>query len=164
MLIVCTKDNSIIAWTQNIKSDGNAWSSNKYISIIATQAQANHSLSGFLANVQPSEPLCFSAHGSNKEIGDSGSGPNEWTWKVSDLAALMYGNLPANYKGNVLIHTCATSVVNFSANLAASLSNLKVFKGIWIYGYNRAVGLQESYPSPTTLDKNVSLQLTQVQY
>ena len=49
-------------------------------------------------------------------------------------------------------------------NLAVSLQNGQGLNGVWIYGYNLALSVNQSFPDPTKLSTQADLQDTQVVY
>ncbi|MDJ0824395.1 MAG: hypothetical protein QNJ16_02715 [Rhodobacter sp.] len=156
MLIVCTKDNEIVQAAQN-KESAKAWAPLKIVNSGLNQNQATLAIAGFLQGLG-NEPLCFSAHGNDEEIGDESS---PWGWDSDDIAGLLKANKP-NYKGPILIHACSENVSNFSAHLAVALKKKNALIGVWIYGYNKAIDSDAGFPDPNKLDKNVELQGTQV--
>jgi len=95
-------------------------------------------------------------------MGDAGNGPYDLTWNVNDIAGILIRNVPNGYAGPILIRICSSHITNFSARLAVSLQNGQGLNGIWIYGYNRAVPVQQAFPDPTNLANQVDLQGTQV--
>lgn len=164
MLIVCTKDPNIIAWTQDTQSGANQWGKIIVIDVFFNQVLATQALADALQQLKKNEPLCLSAHGNDDEIGDEGSGPNDWSWNRSDIATLLRNNAPQEYSGPILISACADKVSNFSGGLAVELQKIKALNGVWIYGYNKPVGIAQKYPGPNNLAKQVDLQGTQVNY
>ncbi len=159
MLIVCTQDLAIREAAEDPTKGGGAWGA---ISLLPPGGQpgATVNFRARLAEIGEHEPLCLSAHGNNDEIGDEGAAG--WGWSYQEVAALLQENVLATWKGPILIHACATAVVNFSANLAVRLGGLPAFAGIWCYGYNRAVPSGQGFPDPTKLAQQVDLQGTQV--
>jgi hypothetical protein len=154
MIIVCTQDPNVAG---NLNGAA-AWGAFNVLPA-GPQAGANAAFAVALGALGAAEALALSAHGSNTELGDAQGG---WDWDYDDIATLLVANAPAGYAGPILIHACATSVVNFSANLAQALRNQPALLNVWIYGYNRAVGAAESYPAPGGLSRDVSLQGTKV--
>jgi len=155
MIIVCTQDPAVIA-NQNGAPYWGAFN------VVPTDQQGqepdNAQFAQWIGALGVGEALALSAHGSNTELGNAAAG--SWTWTVEAIAALL-SDAPNGYTGPILIHACATDIVNFSANLAQALRNNGILAH-WIYGYNRAVGTNEDYPDPTELDKIVALQGTKV--
>lgn len=164
MMIVCTKDQQIVDWTNNNQSGANNWGNTYIIPAGNGQGQATLLFGNALSLVGVNEPLCLSAHGSDTEIGDAGNGHNDWTWNVNAIANLLINNVPGGYAGPVLIRTCANQITNFSARLAVNLQNVEELNGLWIYGYNRAVLILNPYPNPNNLANQVDLQGTQVHF
>ena len=163
MLIVCTQDAAIINWTQQAASNSVLWGNVQYLAVGQTQVQATNQLAGFLANLSNNEPLCLSAHGNDTEIGDAGTGPNDWGWTTNAIAGLLQANA-ANNQGPMLMRVCCETVANFSAGLAVALENIQALNLVWIYGYNRPVPITQVYPAPGNLGNQVDLQGTQVHY
>jgi microcystin-dependent protein len=163
MLIVCTKDPTIVQTAQNPASGSREWGPLIVINATLTQALATQSLVHALGQLGPNEALCFSAHGNDTEIGDAGGGVNDWGWTHAEIASLLAQNAP-HYAGPILIHACAQRVSNFSAALTMSLQNLRNLNGVWIYGYNRPVAEAASFPNPATMGQNVELQGAHVHF
>jgi hypothetical protein len=107
------------------------------------------------------EPLCLNAHGNDTEIGDAG-GPYDWVWNVNIIAGVLGYAVPNGYAGPILIRACATQITNFSARLAVSLQNGQLLNGVWIFGYNNPLPVQQGFPAPANLSNQVDLQGTQV--
>lgn len=164
MIIVCTQDAAVVAWSLNPQSGANQWGNVWAIPIGNNQNQATVLLGNALNFLGPNEPLCFDAHGSDTEIGDPHSGPNDWTWNVNTLAGILIDHVPNGYAGPILIKACANHVTNYSARLAVSLQNGQGLNGVWIYGYNLALSVNQSFPDPTKLSTQADLQGTQVVY
>lgn len=118
MIIVCTQDPAV----RNNQSGAANWGAFNLLNP-GGQPGATVQLGGFLAQLGQNEALCLSAHGNNDEIGDPA--PPGWEWDVSDIATLLVTNTPGGYAGPILIHACATSIVNFSANLAQESSGTR---------------------------------------
>src|SRR5690349_518312 len=97
MLIVCTKDPTIVATALNPVSGSGQWAAVVVLNAAFTQAQATNAIAQNLALLGPAEPLCFSAHGNDTDIGDAGSGPNDWGWSRQQIATLLQQNAPAGY-------------------------------------------------------------------
>lgn len=164
MIIVCTQDSRIVDWTFNAQSGATQWGNALQIPIGSTQKRATSLLGEALQFLGVNEPLCLNCHGTDTEIGDESSGRKDWTWNVNDIAAILIKHAPNGYKGPILIKSCATHVTNFSARLAVCLQNGRALNGVWIFGYNLAISVNQSFPDPTTLDKQADLQGTQVNY
>lgn len=164
MIIVCTKDGAVVNWTNNNQSGANLWGNAFAINPMANQDQATQMLCNALAFLGLNEPLCLTAHGNDIEMGDPGNGPYDWTWNVNLIAGCLAVSVPAGYTGPILIRICANQITNFSARLAVSLQNGQALNGVWIYGYNRAVPMQQAFPNPANLANQVDLQGTQVVY
>ena len=164
MIIVCTKDGAIVNWTNNNQSGANLWGNSLAINPMCDQNQATQQLANALQFLGLNEPLCLNAHGNDVEMGDAGNGPFDWTWNVNMIAGILAFALPPGYTGPVLIRICANQITNFSARLAVSLQNGQALNGVWFYGYNRAVAIQQAFPNPNNLANQVDLQGTQVVY
>ncbi|MBV9772328.1 MAG: hypothetical protein JO040_00160 [Gemmatimonadetes bacterium] len=123
-----------------------------------TQEGATHAIAVALSELDNGEPLCFSAHGNNKMIGD-----DHWQWTYEDITRLLTEHTNG-YSGPILIHACATEIVNFSAHLAVKLEKelerMLAFRGTCVYGYNRSVPIDTRFPRPDLLDRQVDLQVT----
>ena len=156
MIIVCTQDPAV----RNNTAGASAWGAFKLLTTGSSQSSATAQLNTAIVQLGQHEALCLSAHGNNTEIGDPD--PSGWTWTTSQIASSLQQQLPLGYDGAILISACASNIVNFSANLAQELRNNGWRLGLWIYGYNKALGSSETYPDPAKLDKNVSLQGTKV--
>jgi hypothetical protein len=154
----------IVAWTFNPQSGATQWGNALQIPIGSKQKRATALLGEALKFLGANEPLCLNCHGSDTEIGDAGSGGNDWTWNVNDIAGILINDVPNGYAGPILIKACATHVTNFSARLAVSLQNGRGLNGVWIYGYNLALSATQSFPDPTKLSSQVDLQGTQVAF
>jgi hypothetical protein len=159
MIIVCTRDETIRAWTQNPKSNSAAWDGVWGIPKQLDQDDATAALAQAISGLPPAAPLCLSAHGDDESIGDPVKG-KPWEWKIPALAGILAG--VKTRTGPLLISACAETVANVSAALAVALQNLGAQKGLWCYGYNIAVGSTTSYPSPDKLASSVELQGTLV--
>lgn len=162
MLIVCTKDPTIVDWTNNSESGAQNWGDIIILDAKSSQVDATKQLKAALKKLD--DPLCLSAHGSDTEIGDEGSGGKYWTWSCSQIASYLGSQVPGSYQGPILIHACAKNVSNFSARLAVALENQRALNGAWIYGYNTAIGSDQRYPEPRLLDSQADLQPTVVNY
>lgn len=162
MLIVVTRDSSIMDWVNNPASGASAWGSIKQLSA-GKQDGANKQLTDLLKTVKTDEPLCITGHGNNTEVGDEGSGASDWTWTADDLANSL-GSLKEGYNGPVLMEVCAQSVTDFAAHLAISLQETRILNGVWIYGYNKAVDVTHTFPNPAKLSQNVEIYGKQVNY
>jgi len=164
MLIVCTKDPTIVQTAQNPASGSPTWGQLIVINVALNQAMATQSLIHALGQLGPNEALCFSAHGNDNEIGDAGGGVNDWGWTRADIATLLAHHAPMHYVGPILVHACAQNVSNFSAGLAVALQHLQSLNGVWIYGYNRPVAAAAPFPDPARMGQNVELQGTHVHF
>lgn len=162
MLIVCTRDLTVVQTAQSGASGANAWGALHVVPAVASQLQATQAIAAAIAQLGANEPLCFSAHGNDAEIGDDGSGPNDWSWTRAQIAMLLIQNAPAHYAGPILIHACAQDVSNFAAGLAVALGSIPALVGVWIYGYNRSVPSNGGFPAPNTLARQADLQGSQV--
>jgi hypothetical protein len=156
MFIVCTQDRRIRDWAVDPASHSGAWGEVRMLPI-GGFPRADERLRRLVESVTD-EPLCLAAHGNDDEIGDEHRG---WGWSYQVLAS-MFVSRTTPYGGPILIWACAKNVVNFSANLAVELGRCHVMAGVWIYGYNRAVGIGTVFPDPHKLDKSVALQGTRV--
>ncbi|MDN5797357.1 MAG: hypothetical protein L0H79_16595 [Intrasporangium sp.] len=163
MLVVCTRDQDLRGWAKNPESGADQWGDLVELPL-GKQQHATARLETALGSLKRDEALCLSAHGSDTEIGDEGSGKTDWTWTVGDIASLLKLNARNDYRGPVLISACAEAVSNFSAHLAVALEQEQALNGLWVYGYNNAVPAEISFPRPSRLDKNSELQGTQVNY
>jgi Virulence factor Evf len=164
MLIVCTKDRSIIAWAKYSSSGANLWGTIITIDPNFTQDVASSELFGALQKLGVNEPLCLSAHGNDYEIGDEGSNPLDWSWSTANIANMLDQATLQGYSGSILISACAKQLSNFSARLVVELEKIQALNGVWIYGYNKPVGIEQQYPDPTSLARQVDLQGTQVRF
>jgi hypothetical protein len=165
MIIVCTKDPNIVAWTQDTTQSGSPlWTRIFVLDGSFDQRQANRAFAAALGLLGKNEPLCLSAHGNDYEIGDAGSSVGDWSWSRADVASLLATSAPQGYAGPILIRACANTVSNFSAGLAVALQNIPALNGAWVYGYNLAVEITRQYPDPSKLATQKDLQPTQVVY
>lgn len=167
MLIFCTKDQDLInAWINTT-----TWGDVYVLDAGADQNEATVELIHYLQLLRPQEPLCIAAHGNNNEIGDDGSGDNDWSWSCADIAKVLRlagpnGGWSANTGSDetdakVLFQVCCSNVANFSAGVAVALEkNPPRDFSVWCYGYRRSVPFRESIPSPAQLDRNPALQPT----
>jgi hypothetical protein len=162
MLIVCTKDPVIVRTAQDPRSGADQWGTLVIINPRFNQAQATAAIDAALRG--RNEPVCFSAHGNDDEIGDAGSGAGDWSWNRTELALILQNACPNRFAGPILIHACAETVSNFSAGLVVALEDIRALAGTWIYGYQRAVPSDAGFPNPATLDRNRELYGTQVRY
>lgn len=162
MIIVCTKDPAIVSWTGNAQSGANQWGNAWAIPPMANWFQATEMLGNALNFLGTNEPLCLNAHGNDIEMGDAGSGPYDWTWNVNTIAGILFYSVPNGYAGPILMRICANQITNFSARLAVSLQNGQGLNGVWIYGYNHTISIQQAFPAPGNVAKQVDLQGTQV--
>ncbi|MGH3680226.1 MAG: hypothetical protein ACRDT2_08240 [Natronosporangium sp.] len=161
MIIIITQDPAVNRWAHTTGSNTRAWGRLIVISA-ADQAAATKLLRDVLASVGRDEPLCLVGHGNDREIGDAGSQPADWTWSVEDVARLLASQLKSGHQAPILIESCANTVANFSAGVAVQLAKLRSLAGVWLYGYNRPVDVYHTLPNPVTLDRNVELQGTEV--
>jgi hypothetical protein len=167
MLIFCTKDADLIAaWQQS-----QDWGAVYALMPDMDQADATTALQNLLANLDVNEALCIAAHGSNAEIGDSGNGPDDWTWSAADIASYLdVAGVDASWKtpvptgqlgARVLFQVCCTDVANFSAAVAIAMEGMADAPcAVWCYGYNTSVAFNTTLPTPAQLTTNVSLQGT----
>jgi hypothetical protein len=162
MLIVCTRDRVIVQTAQDPGSGSGMWGTLVILDPRYNQAQATVQMTNALRAVRVDEPLCFSAHGNDTEIGDEL--PTGWGWSCEDLALILQDAMPRNYAGPILIHACAQSVSNFSAGLVLALERIRALAGVWIYGYQRAVPANAGFPDPNRLAQNRELYGTRVSY
>lgn len=162
MIIVCTKDPAIIGWTANPQSGSAQWGPTLVIPANLAQADATQAIAYALTFLQPNTPLLLNAHGSDTELGDANNGPGDWTWNVNTIAGILAAVLGNGYAGPILISACANQITNFSARLAVALQNGQALNRVWIYGYNRAVPVNQVFPDPNNLANQVDLQGTQV--
>lgn len=158
MEIIITKDAGIVAWSANPGSNSASWGVRNTIPNNQNQAAANVTLAGFMGLLGANEALCLTCHGNDNEVGDAGAGGANWGWTQQQIARLLVDNVPANYAGPILINACAEQVSNFSAGLAVALQGLGRLYNVWIYGYNRSVGINVRYPSPNQLGNMADLQ------
>jgi len=161
MLIVCTKDPIIVRTAQDPRSGADQWGTLVIINPRFNQAQATDAIADALRG--RNEPVCFSAHGNDDEIGDAGTGVRDWGWSRTQLALILQNACPG-LGGPILIHACAENVSNFSAGLVVALEAIRALAGVWIYGYQRAVPSDAGFPNPATLDRNRELYGTRVSY
>jgi len=161
MLIVCTKDPVVVATAQNPASGSDRWVPRIILNAQLNQAQATAAIARALRGLGADDPLCFSAHGNDYEIGDAGNGPNDWGWPRAEIALLLQQNAPG-LRAPILIHACAEQISNFSAGLAVELERIRALNGVWIYGYNRPLPCTGGFPRPALMDRSVELQGTQV--
>lgn len=162
MLIVCTRDPAVVAAAQDPDNGAADWGTRVIIDHRFNQAQATAAIEQALKGLN--EPLCFSCHGNDDDIGDEGSGGKNWGWSRLKLAAMLAAKVPKDFAGPILIHACAQRISNFSAGLANELASLRVLNGVWCYGYNRAVPTDAGFPAPAKLARHASLQGSQVHY
>ncbi|WP_420127577.1 hypothetical protein [Longimicrobium sp.] len=158
MLIVCTTDRTIVRTAQDARSGAPAWGQLVVVDPELSQEGATDVIEAALGALGAADPLCFSAHGNNEEIGDE---DDHWTWTYRQIGELLARQAP-RYAGKILIHACASQIVNFSSNLAVTLERQGVLAGTWIYGYNRALPADAPFPRPDQLDRQVDLQGTRV--
>lgn len=165
MLIVCTRDQNVIAPALQVLG----WGAVRVVPTttpILSQAAATTALQGFIALVGPAEDICFSAHGNDTDIGGHGA-PNSqghitdpWGWTAAEIAGMLDALIQQNgWHGHALFHVCCESVANFSAGVAVELGNLGR-GGIACYGYNRSLPTSEGVPQTNQLEQNISLQKT----
>lgn len=163
MLIVCTPDDDIVQTALNPNSGSGAWGEVIVLNPNLNLNQATAGIAQALNQLQNGEPLCFSAHGSNEEIGDA-----DWRWSFRDIAGLLVQNTNGYRNGLILIHACASQIVNFSAHLAVELDDWNAqhdrddLAGTWIYGYNHAVPVNARFPRPELVGQQADLQGTMV--
>ncbi len=162
MLIVITKDQSIIDWVNSEDSGAANWGAIKILSV-ANQGEANSQMAQLLKLVKSNEPLAITGHGNDEEVGDEGVGAADWCWTHAQLAELLGGLVP-DYKGPVLMEVCADSVSDFAAHLVVSLEKLEKLNGVWVYGYNKSIGVTHPFPTPDKLDGNAELTGKQVNF
>jgi hypothetical protein len=162
MLIVCTKDPILVRTAQDPRSGAGQWGTLVIINPRFNQAQATDAIADALRG--RNEPVCFAAHGNDYEIGDPGSGPNDWSWTRAQLALILQNAYPNRFGGPILIHACAENVSNFSAGLVVALETIRALAGVWIYGYQKAVPVTSGFPNPATMDRNRELYGTRVSY
>jgi len=163
MLIVITKDESIIQWARTAASGATAWNRLAPLGSISQRA-ANRQLTDYLSQVGAEEPLCITGHGNDKEVGDEGDNARDWTWTHRELAELLGLGLPVDYRGPILMEVCANTVTDFAAHLVVSLEKLRKLNGVWIYGYNKSVSVRHKFPAPPALKGNLELWAKQVCY
>jgi len=163
MLIVCTKDKTIRGWAENGDSNASEWGKVHLLSPGNNKSKATQELEALIAQLGDTEALCIHAHGNDDEIGDEGSGDDDWGWTYKALANIFKSKKPG-YKGNILFRSCGEGVDNFSSRLRVELEGLKALKGTWIYGQNRSQDIKRPYPKPEKLDKDVTLQAAEVKY
>lgn len=157
MLIVLTQDQEIENWCRDAESGASQWGQLNVVNAGGAPA-ASVLLARFLSQVGANENLCITGHGNNDEIGDAEtSGRQSWSWSTSEFADLLASKLPHNYSGAILMEVCADSMTSFAANLAEALRNNGKLKGVWIYGYAKAVAVTHTFPAPANLGKNVEL-------
>ncbi len=163
MLIVCTQDETIQRWAQERESGSDQW---EPVIVLpkGTQRNANTEFAAAIKTLRANDPLCFSAHGNDAEIGDDGGRKRGWGWNCADIAELLRLYAPENYQGPILCSVCCETVANFSAGLAVALINARACNGVWIYGYNKSVPTDARFPNPTKLSDRPDLQGTQVLY
>lgn len=159
MLIVCTTD-PVIADAASTTHTSIPWNPLYVLDFTLSQDEATLAMEQALQRLGEAEPLCFSAHGNNYEIGDA---DDHWGWTYADVARLLDRNAP-DYRGHVLIHACATRIVNFSSHLAVELQNRQALNGTRIYGYKHPLPAGAAFPAPGKLAAHASLQRSHVRY
>ncbi|WP_265520313.1 hypothetical protein [Oerskovia flava] len=160
MLIVCTQDTRIRTSTADPSSGSSAWGDVVELPVGA-QVHADQGFAHALAGL--TDPLCLSAHGNDTELGDADSRPQDWEWSVDQIGDLLT-RVPPGYADPILVHACAEQISNFAARLALALAQRRVLDGVWVYGYNRPVPADASYPPPVGLERRADLQWTQVTF
>jgi hypothetical protein len=158
MLIVCTQDQIIRTTADDPNSGSPAWAPVILLNE-GSQPSATAQFEGGLRALTIGSPLALSAHGNDCEIGDADL--EGWGWSVRDVARMLDRCAPDGWLGPLLIHACATTIVNFSARLAVRLGDSR-FRGMWCYGYNRPLGSTAGFPPPSSLGDQADLQGTQV--
>lgn len=110
------------------------------------QQNATARLATLLSQLGPSEPLCLVGHGNDDGIGDEHSGPGTWWWDSRSLSDVLLNQLPNNYDGPVLIEACGDTEANLPPRLANALEGSRL-AGLWIYGHQYEVELEDPLPS-----------------
>lgn len=158
MLIVCTQDPDIRNAATNPAKGGQAWAP---VELLPTGIQPDARFAEILRNLPVSQPLCLSAHGNDKEIGDEVGG---WSWSTRRIALLLAKNVNLTWGGPILIHACAKTVSNFSAGLAVALQEVPCFRGLWCFGFNQAIDSNAGFPPPVGMERSPLLQGAEVRY
>jgi hypothetical protein len=158
MIIAATTDQGLIEAFRKIYNG--SWGQIAAIDPKLGQDKADEEMKELLSLLGPDEPLCFLAHGNDKEMGDDGGPTSKWDWHHEKLAKIFVDGVPATWNQPVLFAICCNSVANYSAHVAVDLGKKKRI-GIWCYGYNRPTGYGEKIPEPQNVDKDRSLQGTQ---
>lgn len=158
MLIVCTQDQAIREVATNPAKGGQAWAP---VELLPPGIQPDAKFAEILRNLPVNQPLCLAAHGNDTEIGDEVGG---WSWSTRRMAALLAKNVNYTWRGPVLIYACAKTVANFSAGLVVALQEVPAFRGLWCYGFNRAITTAYGFPDPANMDGSPLLQAAEVRY
>jgi hypothetical protein len=168
MLIVITKDPTIVNYYQTGASNSGAWGNVYVLNAAHNQDQANLQLIGLLGQLQPNEPLCFAGHGDDKEVGGENVGTDTWTWNSENMASLLNTELGSKPRV-VLFEVCSndpgevrkSQVEGFVTNVAHSFRSMQVsnrMSGVWIYGYHASIDARHTLPNPDTIGKDVQAQ------
>lgn len=158
MLIVCTQDKAIRDVATNPKKGGQAWAP---VELLPTGLQPDARFAEILQSLPVNKPLCLAAHGNDKEIGDPVGG---WSWSTKRIAALLARNVNPTWNGLILIYACAKTVANFSAGLTVALEEVPCFRGLWCFGFNRAITTDYGFPPPVGMESSPLLQGAEVRY
>lgn len=162
MLILCTRDPLIIRTAQNPLSGSGPWGRLVMLDARYNRARATAALDAALRTVGRDEPVCFSAHACDGELGDLGAGRTDWRWRPELLALVIQNAMPPGYSGPLLIHTSGDTASRFAADLAVALAQLGALDSVWIHGYRRGLASNAGYPDPNGLDRNADLFAIQV--
>lgn len=160
MLLVLTQDPQVRRWAEDPRSGSQRWGGIGHAPA-GPQQGADAWWRQALPRLGAQEPLLLAAHGNDTEIGDPD--PDGWGWTVGAVVGAL-GAAPAAWRGPVVIWACAEQVTNFSARLAVALGDAQVFDGLWVYGFNRPVPVDKTFPDPALLGQQVDLQPTQVTF
>ena len=168
MLIVITKDPSIVNYRQQGVGGEAAWGTLYVINAAHDQHNANQQLIGLLNNLQANEPLCIIGHGNDTEIGGEDVGNDNWTWTAQEIAFLLNTELGAQ-PGPILIEVCSDDphdtdkfqVVGFGTEVQKEFASMQLsnrLTGATIYSYNTSILKKHTLPAPATIGKSVELQ------
>lgn len=163
MLIICTQDQSIVDFAKTPGSQSALWGKLVVLKAQSTLAEATAALEDAVADLGPDEAVCFSAHGNSDEIGDAIAGPQSWRWDVKTIATIL-GRAKPPHSGPILFSTCANGKVAFGSKVVVELEMLGKLNNTWVYDYDHAVSVEQTYPDPNKLHASVELHGKQVRF
>ncbi len=146
MLIICTQDETIIK--ADLKTP-------KWGTVTAFPPGTQPDLQTTLSSLKNGEPLCFSAHGNDTEIGDASS--SQWSWSYQQVALMIEGLLYDGIVPSVILFSaCGKDIANFSARVVVEVEKLLETNEmeaptIWVYGYNDPIPANRPIPAPGDL-------------